>query len=370
MTDDLPNPESKTKIRGRGSSLKVANRFETIELVDDFAQLDSEDQRTVQSQKLKTIYLNDQSETIVSTNQSSDVDFNFSLNPYRGCVHGCSYCYARPSHEFLGFNAGIDFESRIVVKRNAPELFRKWLGRPKWQSAVEPIMLSGVTDCYQPCEKQFELTRKCLEVALDARQPIRITTKNSLIRRDLDLLGAMARRNLICVTLSVDSLDQSLIRVMEPRSSSPESRVETIRLLAEVGVPVKVLVAPIIPGINDEEIPTILSRVASAGAKYAGFVVLRLPLTVEPVFLDWLQEHFPDRYEKVVGRVKSISGGDQMYDSTPGRRMKGQGIWAEQIANLFRVYCAQHGLESGIPNLNSGDFRGPGTSQGHQQSLF
>lgn len=357
------------KFRGRGSSLEPASRFEKVHVQLDLEQLDEEDQATEIDRKIETEYFLDDSGTVVSENQSPDVDFKFSLNPYRGCTHGCSYCYARPTHEYLGFNAGIDFESKIVVKPNAPELFRKWLLRPHWKDQVNPIMLSGVTDCYQPCEKKFQLTRQCLEIALEMRQPIRITTKNGLIRRDLDLLAAMAKLNLIAVNISVASMDQSLIRVMEPRSSSPRARLDAIRTLSGAGVPVKVLVAPIIPGITDEEVPAILAAVAAAGARSAGYVMLRLPLAVKPVFLDWLERNFPDRKEKIVGRVQSLRDG-KMNDSNFGSRMKGQGIWADQIRNLFDVCCAKQGLTRAPHELTVDSFRTVHGDRSRQLELF
>ena len=354
---------------GRGSSLRIANRFESIHVEDDFEQLEESDQFAESSRKVKTEYLVDHSSSVVNENQSPDVDFTFSLNPYRGCAHGCSYCYARPTHEYLGYNAGIDFESKIIVKPDAPKLFEKWINRPQWRSRVEPIMLSGVTDCYQPCENKFEITRSCLRVALDARQPMRVITKNVLIERDLDLLTEMARQNLVCVTFSLASLDQSLIRVMEPRSSSPAARLKTIGRLAEAGVPVKVLVAPIIPALNDDEVPEILKQVAEAGAKIAGYVVLRLPLAVKPVFLDWVERHFPDRKEKILGRVESLGNG-KTYDSSFGNRMKGQGIWAQQIKCLFVTCCNKYGLNRDLPPLDCDAFRGSASESGRQLDLF
>ena len=353
MTDDSDQRtgnQLRPEARGRGSSLRIANRFEQVHFESDLEQLEPDDQMAELSKKVKTEYFVDQSGSIVSQNNSPDVDFRFSLNPYRGCVHGCSYCYARPTHEYLGFNAGIDFESKIIVKPNTPKLFKKWLGRPKWKAVVEPIMLSGVTDCYQPCEKKFELTRQCLEIALDARQPMRITTKNAMVRRDIDILSEMAKLNLICVTISVSSLDQSLIKIMEPRSSSPAARLDAISVLSQAGIPVKVLAAPIVPAVNDEEIPEILRAVFQAGATMAGYVMLRLPLAVEPVFLDWVERHFPDRLEKISGRLKSLGDG-KLYDSEFKSRMKGKGIWADQIRGLFETICLTTGLKRSLPKL-------------------
>ncbi|MFK7767402.1 MAG: PA0069 family radical SAM protein [Mariniblastus sp.] len=373
--NDTAQPNKAVVYRGRGSSLEIGNRFEQVHLQLDLEQLEEADQLAELDRKIETEYFLDEAGSVVNENSSPDVDFRFSLNPYRGCAHGCSYCYARPTHEFLGFNAGIDFESKIIAKPNAPQLFRAWLGRRKWQENVEPIMLSGVTDCYQPCEKKFELTRKCLEVALELQQPMRVTTKNGLILRDLELLTEMTKLNLIMVTVSVSSLDQSLIRIMEPRSSSPQFRLKTIRLLAEAGIPVKVLVAPIIPAINEQEIPEILKQVADAGASHAGYVMLRLPHSVEPVFLDWVERHFPDRKDKIVSRVESLNGG-KIYDSKFGSRMKGQGIWADQIRSLFQAYCNKHDLKRGTAKLDCDRFRfvkgddGPQQDGSQQMKLF
>ncbi len=354
---------------GRGSSLRIANRFESIHVEDDFEQLEESDQLAEKSQKVKTEYLVDRSGSVVNENSSPDVDFKYSLNPYRGCVHGCSYCYARPTHEYLGYNAGIDFESKIIIKPEAPSLFKKWINRPKWRTMVEPIMLSGVTDCYQPCEKKFEITRECLKVARDAHQPMRLITKNVLIQRDLDLLVELAELDLVCVTFSLASLNQPLIRKMEPRSSSPRARLKAIERLTQSGVPVKVLVAPIIPAINDDEIPEILKQVAAVGATIGGYVMLRLPHSVEPVFIDWLGRQFPDRKEKILARVKSLGGG-KLYDSKAGNRMKGQGIWAEQIKILFDTCCKRNGLDRVLPRLNCDIFRGSQSESGRQLDLF
>jgi len=357
---------AKQKFTGRGTALQLKNRFEKIELESTFDQLEPEDVPLVG--KIKTEYFDDDSNTVVSANQSPDVDFRYSLNPYRGCVHGCSYCYARPTHEYLGLNAGIDFESKIFVKRQAASLFRKWLERKKWRDQVEPVMLSGVTDCYQPCERELKLTRQCLEVALEFGQPIRITTKNALVTRDIDLLERLAAKNLIVVTVSVGTLDQSLVRVMEPRSSSPQARLNAIEQLSAAGVPVKVLVAPIIPGLNDVEIPTVLSTVAEYGASRAGYVMLRLPLAVEPVFVDWLESQMPDSQEKILGRMRALRGG-KLYDSDFSQRMKGTGIWAEQIEALFKLHLKKSGLKSGTSQLDCHRFCVPEVDDG-QGRLF
>jgi DNA repair photolyase len=369
---------SKSKIVGRGSSLRVVSRFETVQRVDDEEVINDPEYVEGLSDKVRTEYLEDTSNSIISENNSPDIPFRYSLNPYRGCSHGCSYCYARPTHEYLGLGPGLDFESKIVIKPDAAKLFRKWLvdGHRKGRE-VESIMMSGITDCYQGCEKEFELTRQCLEVALDFRQPMQLITKNGLIRRDLDLLKPMAEMNLVSVAISVTTLDQSLTRVMEPRTSAPEVRLDTIRQLAEIGVPVMVMVAPIIPGINEQEIPAVLKAASEAGATRAGYVALRLPLTVEPVFLHWLEQHFPDRKEKVISRIRSMRDG-KMNSSTFGERMAGKGIWAEQTKQMMSMFCKKYGLQCGVsygkreerPKLRTDLFRMVENDGTIQKSLF
>ncbi|MFG0336301.1 MAG: PA0069 family radical SAM protein, partial [Maioricimonas sp. JB049] len=289
-----------------------------------------------------------------------------SLNPYRGCQHGCSYCYARPSHEYLGLNAGLDFESKIFVKRRAPQLFRDWLSREKWEP--ELIAFSGITDCYQPAEREFRLTRGCLEVARDARQPIGIVTKNALVCRDLDLLQPMAEQNVVHVSISVTTLEAELARVMEPQTSTPAARLRAIRELSEAGIPVAVMVAPVIPGLNDHEIPAILEAAADAGAGAASYVLLRLPLTVRPVFLDWLERTQPSRYERVVSRIESTRGG-KLNSAEFGKRMRGEGLIAEQIRQTFQVFSRRRGLTRRQRNLETSRFVRPQPSSG-QLRLF
>ena len=258
--------------KGRGSQIKPPNRFARIHVEDDFEQLEYDEDFHEELAKVRTEYFVDRSKSIISENNSPDIPFRYSLNAYRGCLHGCSYCYARPTHEYLDLNAGLDFETKIFVKERAPELLQDWLARDAWQP--ETIMMSGVTDCYQPAERQFELTRRCLRVALDARQPISIITKNALVTRDLDLLSGMAKLHLVRVAISITSLDQSLTRVMEPRTSSPAARLRAIRKLHEARVPVGAMLAPVIPGLNDSEIPALLKAVKDAGAGSAAFVLL------------------------------------------------------------------------------------------------
>lgn len=349
----------------RGVQASPPNRFEKIHAEADYDHLewDQEYLDGVGNQPIE--YLPDASKSIVSENDSPDVPFTYSVNPYRGCAHGCSYCYARNSHEYLGFNAGLDFETKIIVKENAPELFREFLARESWKP--EPITFSGVTDCYQPAERKFRLTRKCLEVALECRQPVGIITKNALVVRDLDLLQQMATQRLVRVYLSITSLDPELSRTMEPRTSIPAARLRAIRTLAEADVPAGVMVAPIIPGLNDSEIPAILEAAKEAGAKSAGYVFLRLPLTVEPVFREWLHRTQPLKAERVEQRLKQSRRG-KMSVSTWGERMKGNGEIAEQIGKMFRLFSQKVGFE-GLPELDVSQFRPPALRSG-QLRLF
>ena len=343
----MSNPDH-TGVPGRGSANRQSGRFESIQHVVDADSVNDPEFIDQLSQKVPTEYLEDNSQSIVSENQSPDIPFRYSLNPYRGCAHGCSYCYARPTHEYLGLGAGLDFESKIFVKRQAPQLFRDWLveGAKKGR-AVKPVMLSGVTDPYQPIERDLELTRGCLRVAAQFNQPMQVITKNHMICRDLDLFGEMAKSQLVHVAISITSLDQSLTRIMEPRTSSPSARLDAVRELSQAGVPVMVMIAPIVPSLNDSEIPSIMEAVAEAGASRIGYVMLRLPLTVETVFLEWLEQHFPDRKEKIIARVRSIRDG-RLNSSVFGERMSGKGIWAEQIQNLVATFAQRYGLTFGV----------------------
>jgi DNA repair photolyase len=332
-----------------GSQIDPPNRFDKVRVEPDFDhwEWDQEHLRTWLERKIE--YVADESKSIVSENDSPDIPFRYSLNPYRGCAHACPYCYARPGHEYLGFNAGLDFETRIVVKHDAPELFRAFLARDAWRP--EPITFSGVTDCYQPAERQFQLTRQCLAVALECRQPISIVTKNALVLRDLDLLAPLARDRLVHVFLSVTTLDAELARAMEPRSSIPSARLRAVRMLADAGVPVGVMVAPVIPGLNDAEIPAILAAASQAGAVAASYILLRLPLTVEPVFREWLERTQPLKADRVLSRIRQTRDG-RLNDSQWGRRMVGSGELAKQIGRLFRLFQQRHGLDRRLPEQN------------------
>jgi DNA repair photolyase len=358
--------EKRPEAKGRGAYVNPPNRFGQVHAEDDLEHVEHDEEYLAGLRILKTQYLPDESRSIVSKNDSPDLNFNYSLNPYRGCLHGCSYCYARPTHEYLGLNAGLDFESKIFVKERAPELFRDFLARDNW--TPELIAFSGITDCYQPIERDFQLTRQCLEVAVEARQPIGMVTKNALVTRDLDVLIEMASHRVITVAISVTTLDAELARVMEPRTSTPEARLRAISKLADANVPVSVMIGPVIPGLNDSEIPAILKAAAEAGAKRASWNLLRLPLAVRPIFEDWLARVRPLDRERVESRIQACRDGG-MNDANFGSRMRGSGEFAEQISQTFRVFSAKHGLDRGIDRLDTTGFRPPKPSSG-QLRLF
>jgi DNA repair photolyase len=301
-----------------------------------------------------TQYFRDNTKTIVARNQSPDVGFETSINPYRGCEHGCIYCFARPTHEYLGFSAGLDFESRIMVKSDAPWLLEAELSSPKWKPQL--LMMSGVTDCYQPVERKLRITRGCLEVIAKFRNPVGILTKNRLVTRDIDILSELARHNAVVVNLSITTLDAKLQRILEPRTSPPAARLDAVAQLHAAKIPVGVMVAPVIPGINDHEIPAIVAACAKAGAQFAGHVLLRLPWAVAPLFEHWLDEHFPERKAKVLARVRATRGGEKLYDSRWRKRQIGEGIFAEQIESMFDVSCRRAGLGE-RPKLSTAAFQ-------------
>ncbi|MEO6568453.1 MAG: PA0069 family radical SAM protein, partial [Opitutaceae bacterium] len=292
-------------IPGRGAAINPPNRFEPIHLAPD------PDCAPEEQPHPRTQFMEDSSESLLTKNDSPDVGFSYGLNAYRGCEHGCSYCFARPYHEYLGFSSGLDFETKIMVKLRAPELLRRELTAPRWKP--EPIAMSGATDCYQPAERHFRLTRGCLEVCAELRHPIFIITKNALVTRDLDLLGELARYRCVAVNLSVTSLNSDLAGKLEPRASRPTARLRAIRELTAAGIPVNVLVAPVIPGLNDHEIPAILDAVAEAGARTANYVLLRLPHAVKDVFTQWLEDHEPGKKGRVLDRLRALRGG-KLYD--------------------------------------------------------
>ena len=340
--------------------------FESVHQESDLEHVewDQEYLREIANRKIE--YLTDDSESIVSQNNSPDIPFRYSVNPYRGCAHGCSYCYARNTHEFLGFNAGLDFETKIIVKHDAAKLFRRFLAKDSWRP--EPIMFSGVTDCYQPVERQHQLTRQCLRIALECQQPIEIITKNALVVRDLDILSVLAQKRLAHVFLSINSLTPKLAREMEPRTSIPAARIRAVSTLADAKIPVGVMVSPIVPGLNDSEIPAVLEAAKDAGAMAASYIMLRLPTTVEPVFIEWLERTQPTHAAKVLNTLRRIRGG-KLSSAKWGERMKGSGSIANQIQNLFQLFARKYDLDHGLPALNCELFCPPLPESG-QRRLF
>ena len=347
-------PDEQPPIRGRGAAGNPPNRFETLWYVRDDECIDPEDPAPA------THFLKDVSHSIITYNDSPDVGFDASMNPYRGCEHGCIYCYARPTHEYLGFSAGLDFESKILVKEDAPELLWRELSSPRWKP--QALAISGVTDPYQPIERRLQLTRRCLQVLVAFRNPVVIITKNHLVTRDIDLLSELARDKAARVYLSITTLDGRVSRVMEPRASNPTRRLTALEALTQAGVPAGVLVAPVIPGLTDHEIPSIIAAAAQAGAGHAGYVMLRLPHAVGPLFEHWLAQHFPERKDKVLHRIRAMRGG-RLNDPRFMARMKGEGVFAEQIAALFALACRKAGIDGRGPQLSTTAFRVPSDTQ-------
>ncbi|HEX7858848.1 MAG TPA: PA0069 family radical SAM protein [Verrucomicrobiae bacterium] len=341
-------------IKGRGASINPTNRFEKIAYERD------EDWNPEEDVAPRTQIIKDTTQTIIVYNDSPDVGFNAGINVYRGCEHGCAYCFARPTHEYLGFSAGLDFESKIVVKEDAPELLRKELGSKRWKPQV--LGMSGVTDCYQPLERKMRLTRGCLEVLLEFRNPVCIITKNYLVTRDVDLLVQLAKFDCVSVNISITTLDPTLQPKLEPRAASPRARLEAVRILADAGVHVGVLAAPIIPGLTDHEIVNIVGESVKAGAKFVGCIPVRLPFAVKELFENWLEQHFPEKKDKVLNKIRAIRGG-KLNDPNFGSRMQGQGIFAEQIHHMFEVACRKAGLKDEPRKLTTENFRRPGGMQ-------
>jgi DNA repair photolyase len=296
-----------------------------------------------------------------------DLHFKWTVNPYRGCEHGCIYCYARPTHEYAGLSSGLDFETTILAKHDAPEILRRELAAPAWRG--EPIMISGVTDPYQPVERELRITRRVLELMVECRQAISLITKNRLVTRDLDLLRELHVHRAVHAAVSVTTLDNALARVMEPRASSPGSRLETIRALSAAGLPVAVMVAPVIPGLTDHEIPRILHAAREAGAVAAGCILLRLPHQIKSIFLEWIGRHFPDRAAKVESLIRQTRGG-ALYDSRMFVRQRGEGEIADAIRRTFEVFAKRHGLGDRWQPLNTKAFRRPIALERGQLGLF
>ncbi|RZL48594.1 MAG: PA0069 family radical SAM protein [Pedobacter sp.] len=346
-------------LNGRGAQFNSSNKFlknslakEHPEGIDDWEEPNS-----------KTTFIIGKSKSVVNKVESPDVGMAYSLNPYQGCEHGCIYCYARNSHEYWGFSAGLDFERKIIVKQDAPELFKKFLEKKGWDAT--PISLSGNTDCYQPAERKFRLTRQLLEIALEYKQPITMITKNALILRDLDILQDLAKLKLSAVYVSITSLDEKLRLKLEPRTTTAKQRLKIIEELTKVGLPTGVMAAPMIPGLNDYEMPAILKASADNGAKSAGYTVVRLNGVINKIFEDWLRKNFPDRFDKVWHQIQNCHNGN-VNDSRFGTRMRGEGNFAEMIRNTFKLHCRLNGLNNVRSELDQTLFKVPKA----QMSLF
>lgn len=332
-----------TPIKGRGSSSHLPGRFETrtTEAVDDGWAVDASEEFA--APRLRTDVRAETARSIISRNSSPDVGFNQSVNPYRGCEHGCSYCFARPTHAYLNLSPGLDFETRIFAKTNAAELLRRELARPGY--VPQPIALGINTDAYQPIERKLGITRQLIEVMAETRHPFSLITKNALVERDIDLLVPLAAQQLVSVHFSVTSLDPHLSAKLEPRASAPHARLRAMRRLGEAGIPVGVMVAPVIPWINDAELESVLEAAREAGAGSAGYVLLRLPYEVAPLFHDWLQAHHPQRAEHVMSTLNQLRGGKD-YDSRFGKRMRGEGTYADLLANRFKLASKRLGFNA------------------------
>jgi DNA repair photolyase len=348
-------------IHGRGASGNPTNRFEKIHLTAD------EEWDPANDLAPGTVLYRDATSSIINYNDSPDVGFEASVNPYRGCEHGCIYCFARPTHEYLGFSSGLDFETRIMVKEDAPELLRKELASRKWKPQV--VVMSGVTDCYQPIERKLKITRRCLEVFHDFRNPVAIITKNRLVTRDIDILQQMAEYNGIAVNVSITTLDPTLTPKLEPRAPLPQGRLDAVKELSDAGIPVGIMAAPMIPGLTDHEMPAIIQAAANAGAQWAGYVPVRLPFAIKELFETWLGQHFPERKEKVLGRIRSLRGG-RLNDPRFGSRMRGEGIFAEQLESLFALSCRRAGLTTPRPGPSTASFRVPSSASECKQKTF
>jgi len=362
--------------RGRGAGFNPANRFERQSL----AQLDNPGEAggapageplmvdrwaMPDGGAAGTEVYEDHSRSILNRVDSPDLGLRWTVNPYRGCEHGCVYCYARPTHETLGFSAGLDFESKLMAKVDASKLLRKEIARPGWRG--EPIALSGVTDPYQPIEARLKITRSIMELFAETRQPVGVVTKSRLVLRDLDLLAELARHNAARVAVSLTTLDNDLASRLEPRASSPRDRLWAIQRLASAGVPVSVMVAPIVPALTDRETPKLLKAAADAGARAADYVMLRLPHATQKLFADWLERHYPNRRAHVLGRLREMHGG-ALYDARLGARLRGEGPYAEQVRQTFEMFRRRLRLDASLPPMASDGFRRPDASE--QLALF
>jgi len=341
---------SKSIIKGRGAQQNVHNRFFELsyEMRDDFLEFCHKEGEI--TDKNRTQYLNVFPKTIVNKVSSPDVGMAYSMNMYQGCEHGCIYCYARNSHEFWGYSAGLDFERRILVKKEAPKLLEKHLKNKTWKA--QTIVMSGNTDCYQPAEKKFELTRQCLEVFLKYKHPVGIITKNALILRDLDILKALAKDSLISVNVSITSLSEDTRRILEPRTATIKRRLKVVEELSKNGIPVNVMFAPIIPSINSHEILPMAKVVSEAGALSIAHTIVRLNGSIGEIFTDWIKKTMPDRADKVLHQIESCHGGS-LNDSRYGKRMRGEGQIAKQINDLVKLARLKYFKDKAMPKLNT-----------------
>lgn len=350
------------KAKARGAASNATGRFERLARETFIDGWDS----PVEEQLLRTTTVDERPRKIISRNDSPDIPFDRSINPYRGCEHGCCYCFARPTHAYLGLSAGLDFETRLTRKRDAAQVLERELSAKSYD--VAPIAIGTNTDPYQPIEGRDRIMRSILEVLKAHDHPVTITTKGTLIERDIDLLRPMAERGLVQVGISVTTLGSTLSRQLEPRAPAPARRLKTIRLLSDAGIPVRVMVAPVIPALTDHELEAIMGACAQNGAKAANFIMLRLPQEVSPLFQDWLTRHVPDRAARVMNRVRDLHGGKD-YDSQWGKRMTGEGEFAELMAQRFDIALKRTGLSRSLPKLDCARFRVP-PKAGDQLSLF
>jgi DNA repair photolyase len=362
-----------TPVKGRGTTNNMQGRFEhqMREVFDDGWERHADDTDPT-SRPPQTQVTEEHAKSILTRNQSPDLPFHVSLNPYRGCEHGCIYCFARPTHSYLELSPGLDFETRLFAKVNAAQLLRRELASPAWKP--EPIALGVNTDAYQPCERKYGITRQILEIARECRQAIGVITKSALVERDIDILTDLAQQQLTVVALTITTLDHGIARTLEPRAASPTRRLKTMEKLAAAGIPVSVSVAPVIPFVTDHDLEKILKSAADAGAQSAGYVMLRLPWEVSPLFQQWLQAHFPDRAERVMNRVRDLSGGKD-YQAEFGKRMTGEGIWADLIRKRFdgalQKYQLKERRSADFAGLDCAKFRRPLTvpSTGESTSM-
>ncbi|MCE1187540.1 MAG: PA0069 family radical SAM protein [Ignavibacteria bacterium] len=355
MKQNNKEPENRKK---RGTQINPKSRFDTYTFV-----LESDTSQKLTN--LQAAYIVDTTKKIITSNESPDIPFDISVNPYRGCEHGCIYCYARPYHEFIGYSAGLEFETKILYKPDAPKLLTRELCKKNY--IVKPIEFCGVTDAYQPIEQKMQITRQCLEICAAFNNPVAIITKSTLITRDIDILRTMAAKNLVTVIFSITSLDDDLTRLMEPRAATGNARLKALNKLSLQGIPVGISLSPVIPGLTDKEIPRIIQESVAHGAKFGSYSVARLPGAVKEIFSDWLQHNFPDRAQKVLHGIENFHGGN-LSSSESGKRFSGKGIEAQAIKTLFSVAQRKYGLNKIFPSLRTDLFEVPRSNK--QLNLF